>query len=212
MRILASLSKVLAPIAVLASTSAMARGPVPAEPITIKKIQYNGSGCPLGTVAQNVADTKDSFTLTFSEFIAETGPGIPLSQSRKNCVLTLVLDVPSGWQFSVADFYYRGFMDLDQGIRAEQSASYFFEGQGQTGRFATNKMGPYSSDYVYQDTIGLASAVWSPCSVERALNINTSIRVDNTNKRAYPNAQGLITNDSVDGQIRQVWGLTWRRC
>jgi hypothetical protein len=205
-------SMFLAPLAMLASTSVFARGPVPSEPIRIKKIQYNGSGCPIGTVAQNVSPAKDSFTLTFSDFVAESGPGIPLSQGRKNCIMTLVLDVPSGWQYSIADFYYRGFMDLDRGIRAEHAASYFFEGQGQTGRFASQKLGPYEADYVYKDQIGLSSAVWSPCSAERALNINASIRVDNTNRRQYPNAQGMITNDSVDGQITQVWGLTWRRC
>ncbi len=197
----------------LASSSLFARSAVvPQEPVLIKKIQYNGSGCPLGTVAQNIAPSKDSFTLSFSEFVAETGPGIPLSASRKNCILTLVLDVPAGWQYSIADFYYRGFMDLDRTIRAEHSASYFFEGQGQTGRFGTRQMGPYASDYVYTDQIGLASAVWSPCNVQRALNINASIRVDNTDRRYHPEAQGLITNDTIDGQIKQVWGLTWRRC
>ncbi len=213
MKVLGSIAKVLAPIALLASSSAFASGwPVPAEPITIKRIQYNGTGCPLGTVAENISTKKDSFTLTFSEFVAEAGPGIPLSAGRRNCILTLVLDVPGGWQYSVGEFYYRGFLDLDQGIKAEQSATYFFEGQGLQGRFASSSFGPYEKDYVYTDKVGLASAVWSPCGVERALNINTAIRVDNTNRRQYPNAQGFITTDSVDGQIKQVWGLTWRRC
>ncbi|MCX6131583.1 MAG: DUF4360 domain-containing protein, partial [Proteobacteria bacterium] len=92
------------------------------------------------------------------------------------------------------------------------SASYFFEGQGFTGRFASNQSGPYTSDYVYNDNIGLSSAVWSPCGIERALNINTAIRVSNTDNRKYRNARGLISNDSVDGQIKQVWGITWRPC
>jgi hypothetical protein len=150
--------------------------------------------------------------LTFSEFVAEAGPGISLSAGRKNCVATLVLDIPSGWQYSITSFFYRGFMALDKGIQAEHSASYFLEGQGKTGTFTAKNFGPYENDYVYNDKVGIASAVWSPCGVERALNINTAIRVSNTNARAYPHAQGLITNDSIDGQITQVWGLTWRRC
>lgn len=67
---------------------------VPSEPITIQKIQYNGTGCPLGTVAQNVSDDKQAFTLTFSEFIAESGPGISLAQGRKNCIATVTLGAP----------------------------------------------------------------------------------------------------------------------
>ncbi|MDQ3234176.1 MAG: DUF4360 domain-containing protein [Pseudobdellovibrionaceae bacterium] len=213
MKVFGSIIKFIAPLLVVgAAAHAEERFPVPSEPITIKKIQYNGTGCPLGTVAKNISEDKTAFTLTFSEFVAEAGPGISLSAGRKNCVATLVLDVPAGWQYSIGSFFYRGFMDLDQGIKAEHSASYFLEGQGKTGTFASSKWGPYESDYVYNDKVGISSAVWSPCGVERALNINTSIRVSNTNAGAFPSAQGLITNDSIDGQITQVWGLTWRRC
>ncbi len=185
---------------------------VPVEPVQIKKVLYNGSGCPLNTVASNIADDKTSFTLTFSEFVAEAGPNISLANGRRNCTMTLVLDVPAGWQYSVASFYYRGFMQLDEGIKAEHGADYFFEGQGLTGRFGTNKVGPLSSEYVYNDNVGLASSIWSPCQEERALNINAKIRVSNTDTKKYPTARGLITNDSVDGIIKQVWGLTWKRC
>ncbi|WP_141732606.1 DUF4360 domain-containing protein [Oligoflexus tunisiensis] len=214
MKVFGSIVKFVAPLLVLGAAAAHAeeRNPVPSEPITIKKIQYNGTGCPLGTVAKNISEDKTAFTLTFSEFVAEAGPGISLSAGRKNCVATLVLDVPAGWQYSIGSFYFRGFMALDKGIRAEHSASYFLEGQGKTGTFSSRQSGPYENDYVFNDNVGISSAVWSPCGVERALNINTSIRVSNTNSRQYPNAQGLITNDSIDGQITQVWGLTWRRC
>lgn len=184
----------------------------PSEPITIERIQYNGTGCPLGTVAQNVSDDKQAFTLTFSEFFAEAGPGISLAQGRKNCIATVTLNIPAGWQYSVANFYYRGFMQLDEGIKAEHSVDYSFEGQGRTNRFASTMSGPYESDYVYSDSVGLATTVWSPCGVSRALNLNTKIRVSNTSSASYPEARGFITNDSIDGQITQVFGLTWRRC
>lgn len=213
MKVFGSIVKFVAPLLVLAAVAkAEDRPPVPSEVITIKKIQYNGTGCPLGTVAKNVSEDKTAFTLTFSEFVAESGPNISLSAGRKNCVATVVLNVPGGWQFSIADFYYRGFIALDLGVSAEHSASYFFEGQGQTGKFAATKTGPFDNDYVFHDQVGLGSQVWSPCGVERALNINASIRVANTNTTKYPSARGLITNDSIDGQITQIWGITWRRC
>jgi len=213
MKVIGSIVKFFAPLLMIATAAkAEDRLPVPSEVITIKKIQYNGTGCPLGTVAKNVSEDKTAFTLTFSEFVAEAGPGISLASGRKNCIATLVLSVPGGWQFSIADFYYRGFMALDQGITAEHSSDYSFEGQGTTGRFASTEAGPYESDFVYHDQVGLGSIVWSPCGIERALNINTKIRVANSNTSKYPGARGLITNDSIDGQITQIWGITWRRC
>lgn len=185
---------------------------VPSEPITIQKITYNGTGCPLGTVAQNVSEDKQAFTLTFSEFVVEAGPNITLAAGRKNCIATLSLSIPSGWQYSVANFFYRGFLQLDDGVKSEHSVDYSFEGQGKTARFASNASGPFQDDYVYSDTVGIESNVWSPCGVTRALNLNTKIRVANSNTATYPNARGFMTNDSIDGQITQIFGLTWRKC
>ncbi len=217
MSMVGTLLKLFVPAALLLSNAAAsAQYAPPAGSVTIKKILFNGTGCPIGTVAQNISTDNKAFTLTFSDFIAETGPGLPLSAGRKNCTLTAVLSVPAGWQYSVGSFYYRGFMDLGQGIKAEHTTNYFFEGQGDTGTFRSQEMGPLSKDFVYTDRVGLASvympSVWSPCRAERALNINVSIRASNVNPRAFPNSQGLITNDSVDGEVKQVYGLSWRPC
>lgn len=216
MSMVGNLAKVLAPAALLVSSVSFADILVPAEPVTIKSIKLNGTGCPMGSVAQNISEDKQAFTLTFSEFVAETGPGLSPSNARKNCVVTATLNVPVGWQYSIGSFYYRGYMGLDEGIVATHSTTYFFEGQGRTGRFQSTKEGPLAEDFIFTDKIGLSSAVmpdtWSDCSKQRALNINTSIRVSNVDSASYPNAQGLITNDSIDGEIKQVFGLTWRRC
>ncbi len=212
MSMVGNFAKVLAPAALLLASNSFAQALVPSGPVVIKRISANGTGCPAGTVSTNISDDKQAFTLTFSEFVAEAGPGLASSVGRKNCILTATLGVPVGWQYSVGSFFYRGFMGLDLGIRATHSTSYFFAGVGRQGTFQSTKDGAYSSDYVFSDKVGLASVNWSDCNAERDLNINTSIRVSNTNPALYPNAQGLITNDSIDGEIKQVFGLTWRRC
>lgn len=177
--------------------------------VRIRNIMYNGSGCPIGSVGQNIAPDFKAFTLTFSDYIAEIGPGIPLSDARKNCQLTLDMYFPQGWQFAIATFDYRGYVTLDTRVQATQSSAYYFQGQGQTGRFSTNFSGPVDRDYQFRDTIGLTSLVWSPCGATRALNINTQVRLNN---RSNPNGSGLITTDSIDGQIIHKYGLQWRRC
>lgn len=214
MRLFGKTTALLMPLTFAASTAALANTK-PSEGLQIKEIIYNGSGCPIGSVAENVSAAKDAFTLTFSEFYAEVYEGSRPSEQTKNCILTLVLDVPRGWQFSIADFYYRGFMDLDPYVNATHSTTYFFQGQGRQGSFESLKEGRnygFNGEYVYRDRIGLESNVWSVCNVERSLNINTRIRVDNTRKNSNPAAQGYIANDSIDGKIVQKFGITWRRC
>lgn len=192
--------------ALLVTGSLFAQAP---NTVQIRNIMYNGSGCPLGTVAKNVAPDYKAFTLIFSEYIAEIGPGIPLSSARRNCQITLDMYFPQGWQFAIASFDYRGYVTADAGVTGTQSSAYYFQGQGQTGRFSSNFNGPIDRDYQFRDTIGLTSLVWSPCGASRALNINTQVRLNN---RLNPNGSGLITTDSIDGQIVHKYGLQWRRC
>ncbi len=188
----------------------------PAGSVKIKSISAIGTGCPdSSTYSTNISDDAQAFTVTFSDFVAEVGPGIPLSESRKNCALTATLSIPNGYQFSVATFNYRGFIDLDRKVKADHTVQYYFQGQSQTGKFTASEVGPKAQDFVYTEKVGLESVyipdVWSPCNVDRALIINPSIRVSKQ-AGAAANAQGLITNDSVDGEIQQVFGFVWRKC
>ncbi|MBC7530200.1 MAG: DUF4360 domain-containing protein [Oligoflexus sp.] len=232
MSMISNLAKLLVPAALLLSATAFAtdtttpapatttpaapvvEGPVPGT-VQIKKITAAGTGCPdASTYSTNISPDNQAFTVTFSDFIAEVGAGIPLSAGRKNCSLTLDLQIPNGWQFSIATFNYRGFMDLGDKVQAEHTTSYFFQGQP-SGTFQAKEVGPKSKDFVYTEKLGLTSVyipnVWSPCNISRALTINPSIRVSKM-AGAKAGAQGLITNDSVDGEIKQVFGMVWRRC
>ncbi len=69
--------------------------------------------------------------------------------------------------------------------------------------------GPIDLNYQIRDTLGLTALVWSPCGAQRALNINTEIRTDNS---AFSSRHGLMTTDSIDGEVKLIYGLTWRRC
>ncbi|MBC7661609.1 MAG: DUF4360 domain-containing protein [Chitinophagaceae bacterium] len=216
MSMFGTLAKALVPAAfTLAASAAFADGPIPGT-VQITHLTAAGTGCPdPSTYSTNISPDAQAFTVTFSEFVAEVGPGLPLTASRKNCSLTVDLKVPAGWQYSVATFNYRGFMDLGDRVQAEHTTDYFFQGQSTPGKFKAVVTGPVSKDFVYTDKIGLTSvympSVWSPCNVQRALTINPSVRVTKL-QGASRDAQGIITNDSVDGELKQVFGLAWRHC
>jgi hypothetical protein len=177
--------------------------------VRVKSISYAGSGCPAGTVATNVAQDRQAFTLLFDSYIAEVGPGVPFREKRKNCQINLDLDFPSGWSYSIFTVDYRGYASLERGVKATQQASYYFQGQGQTATLKTVLKGPLDQNFQIRDTLGLDATVWSPCGARRALNINSQVQADNT---GASNKYGLITTDSIDGELKLVYGIKWTRC
>jgi hypothetical protein len=68
-------------------------------------------------------------TLIFDDMVAAVGPGIAASEMRKNCVLNLLLHYPQGFQYSVLDTTYRGYVYLDAGLTAKQEALFWFSGR-----------------------------------------------------------------------------------
>ena len=173
--------------------------------LSIRGITYAGSGCPAGTIEGDVASDLSGVKLYFDEFVAETGPGVPFSEGRKNCQIVLDLNLPQGWSYAIANVSYRGYVDLDRGVTATQTSTYYFQGSANQASLHTTLNGPVNDDYVIRDTLAVTNQIWSPCSAQRALNINASVR---TTGRSY----GLITLDSVKARVEHAYGLTFRRC
>lgn len=186
--------------------SSLPSAPNPRE-VYIKSISYAGTGCPAGTVANMLADDAKAFTLLFDSYVAEGGPGIPLSAGRKNCQIAVDMRFPSGWSFTIVDVDYRGYANIDRGALGTQKTTYYFAGQTKTAALESNFRGPMAKDYQIRDTLGLAAAVYSPCGVNRALNLNTQVRVQTSGSQ-----QALMTLDSIDGQLTHKYGLQWQRC
>jgi len=174
--------------------------------VTIKKIVFAGSGCPANSVGQFVSDDRTTFTLIFDSMVAQLGGGATIAQSRVNCQLNLNLEYPSGWQYSILSTTFRGYVAIDPDVTGLQQATYYFSGQSAQSTSTVKFAGPDEEDYVQIGAIGVQSLVWSPCgSSNSALNINIQVRLSGK-------GTGLITQDSVDGQIQYVVGLQWRHC
>jgi hypothetical protein len=185
--------------------------PALADPssFSIKSIQYAGTGCPAGTVAGNVSPDLKAFTLLFDGYVAEAGPGVSLAASRKNCQLSISFTCPAGYQFALVDVDTRGFYSLDPFVTATQKTSFYFQGSAVTPSVERVVTGSADGDYQARDTFPAAQRVWGACGASsRALNINTQVRVDNSRAR---NNRGIITVDSLDGSLRETFGITWQR-
>lgn len=196
--------------AMMSSNSAFAQATPDPSQVYIQRLTYAGAGCATGTVAHNVASDAKAFTLLFSNFIAEAGPNVRAGKDRSACRITVDLRFPNGWSYSVFTVDYRGFMSLDPNVSATQKSSYYFQAaSGSARNFSTTSWGPVDRDYQLRDSIVVSDLNWSPCGRTRAMNIDTEISVNNSLARQN---SGVITIDSIDGQLVQTYGVIWQRC
>lgn len=196
---------VLAALAMMIPAAAFAQAPNPDE-VYVQSIAYGGSGCPQGSVGSSFANDRKSFTLIFDSFVASQGPGVPATESRKNCQMSVNLRVPNGFQFSIGTVDYRGYVSLPAGVTARQKATYSFAGSSAQVSSGTNFTGPVSKDYLSRDEVPFSTVVWSACGAVAPVNINAEVRTSGGASQAQ------ITTDSVDGKVQHILGLRWRSC
>ena len=180
--------------------------------IAIENLQAIGSGCPKGTVIQNVAEDGQSFVLYFSDFVAELGDGIKKSEGRKSCQINLNLKHSPGWRFSVVEFDFNGYAFLDEEISADYQTNYYFQGDLDGLKIVETMNGPVDGAFYIEQTSAPTEKYWSNCDKDRAININTVIKLQK-GENAQPYASGLVTTDSLDGTLGiQTWRLSWEKC
>src|SRR6188474_114001 len=104
----------------------------PLDRIVIDVVTVNGSGCPAGTAAVAVSPDNTAFTVTYSTYLAQVGVGATPIDMRKNCQLNIVVHVPQGFTYAIAQADYRGFAHLASGATAIERANYYFQGTSPT--------------------------------------------------------------------------------
>lgn len=68
-------------------------------------------------------------TLIYDAYVASIGPGVAVTEKRKNCQLNVDLYYPGGFQFSIFSADYRGYAALDKSVTGTQRSTYYFSGQ-----------------------------------------------------------------------------------
>ena len=179
-----------------------------AQTLTIGEPSYGGTGCPGGSASVSVSPDQTSLSILFDQFLVEAGGSTGKTFDRKNCNIAIPVTVPQGYSVSVFAIDYRGFVGIPSGGRAQLSVNYFLPGGGRGVTTTKTFSGPYSSDYIKSDSLGLSAIVWTACGASTNLRANTSMRVQ-TNSN---NAQAMATVDTMDVQAGLIYHLQWRRC
>jgi len=172
-------------------------------------VTANGSGCPAGTWDAAISDDGQTFTLRFSQYETTIDPGQAIA--IKDCQLAIKLHSPQGLSYAVSSFYYSGYAFLDSsGMAAAQTAKYYFQGNPiAANENRSDLRGPLDKEYVFQDNVGTVDWVWSPCGVDRNLNVATRVQLRNNPRKT---GSGYISNTTVDGSVELKFKLSWRHC
>lgn len=174
--------------------------------LTVQAAQ--GSGCPTGSYTTAISPDKTAFTVAYSKYTAQAGPGVTSTDNRRNCQLMVWVHVPSGFTYAIAAADYRGYGNLAKGATAVEQASYYFQGNPQTAYKSHSFSGPMDDNWQTRDETDAPSLSFLPCGEIRYLNINTELRV----KQGTSNQVSYMTMDSVDGSLRTIYHFAWQKC
>lgn len=180
----------------------------PAGQVQIRGVTYGGTGCPQGTVGSQISADRSVMTLIFDSYIASIGPGIAVTEQRKNCQLNVDILYPGGFQYSILSADYRGYSSIQKGVTGTLKSTYYFSGQTAQSSTEYSFIGPVTGDYLKHDEADSTSVVWSPCGASGMLNINSQVRLTSSNS----SATGLLTTDSTDLKFTQVVYVQWKKC
>jgi hypothetical protein len=108
-------------------------------------------------MSSQISEDRTTVTLIFDSYIASIGPGISVTDSRKNCQLNVDIRYPGGFQYSILSADYRGYASLQQGISGTLKSTYYFAGQTAQVSFLSpdSSMGIYADDSIVQHAIRL---------------------------------------------------------
>ncbi|MEO1428844.1 MAG: DUF4360 domain-containing protein [Cyanobacteria bacterium J06633_8] len=157
---------------------------------------YGGNGCPDGSARVIVSPDGQELTLLFDKFIAE---GNNPKNSRKSCNLAIPIKVPQGFQISLYDADYRGYVSPH--TKGRLRAEYFFAGQrGPVFQRVFNG----ETDYNVRDSLATVGNVWSACGKSENMRVNAAMSA---------RGKGIATVDSFDLAHRGLkYHIKYRAC
>lgn len=193
--------------------------------VSIQSLEYRGTGCATNTATINISPDNQAFTIFFSNFMVDTSErqGRPV---RKTCELNMSLAAPLGWSYTIVGVQVRGYASLETGVVGAQTL--FAKIGSTTSQIAKLPLrGPYTDDFMNTAAIPLQNAQWSACdnNRQRPLHLRSALNIRPAGARFNDDQgdvddpslgtnlpSGLITIDSVDGELTQIYSISWKRC
>lgn len=188
--------------AALVGVSAAEADPVTPPELSVKVAGYNGSGCSATNGTARPGVDKQSVEFTFGSFAADTAAG----SLTKACSVLLDIQHSAGYAWAPTGFTLKGRLDVEDGAKAVQTSSYFFQGSDEIYTLATPFDGPVQGPYTANDDS--KPTTWYQCGpTKRLFYVKSSLAV-----QAGPAGERAFI--SIDGQeiTASKIQLKWKRC
>ncbi len=164
-----------------------------ASEVSIQGAGYGGNGCPAGSASVNVSPDGQELSVLFDKFVADK------NTRRASCNLTIPIKVPQGFQISLYDADYRGY--VAPRTTARLRSEYFFAGHRGPVFQRTFKG---ETDYNVRDRLQTMANVWSACGDSVNMRVNSSMTAS---------GQGNASVDSFDLSHKGlVYHIKYRSC
>ncbi|MCX6131677.1 MAG: DUF4360 domain-containing protein [Proteobacteria bacterium] len=157
-------------------------------------------GLSLSPLVLAEADVPNSFRI---QSIRSNG-----TEERKNCRLLFDTEQDAAWEYAILAVNFRGYAALEAGVRGQQNLRIGPPSAENQAKLILS--GPYDDDYINTQEMGLGNLKWSGCQSNKVKDFVIAASLLLVADR--PEARGLFTVDTFDGEIRQEYELLWRKC
>ncbi|GAB7039048.1 MULTISPECIES: DUF4360 domain-containing protein [Catenuloplanes] len=203
----ATLGTVLAlPLSAPAHADDATADAVPDGNVTVEVLAASGSGCPPGSASVITKSDKSGFRIRYYDFVAYAGGGAAVAERRKNCQIGVLITVPAGWTFAIAEAEYRGRARLHPGATGLQRTNYYWQGSSENSGTEQTFTGPLGGYWSTRDVAPVL--IYTPCTAQRVLNINTELRVDAGGSAGTSS----MSMNSSEGDVDTLFNFSWTRC
>ena len=165
----------------------------PPGPVTIEVTAVSGDGCPQGTASVAMSPDNEAFTVTYSDFLVQSG--------KKSCTIELRVNHAAGYTYGIAATDYRGFAHLEGKAKGVVRNDYRFPGFP-TRHSTHTYQGPMSDNWYVTDTP--AAPQHGSCQDRKPLVVETELKVTG--------AGSFMTMDSTDSSVSTTFRLSWKKC
>ncbi|MFD4675741.1 DUF4360 domain-containing protein [Lentzea sp. NPDC058450] len=146
-----------------------------AQAPVLEVVTVNGSGCAAGDADVKTDDR--TFTIGYHQFLARAGNDSSPVDLRKNCQVSLRVNVPDGYTFALVRTSYNGYTHLQSGATGLSRVSTYVQGTTPTATVSQPFTGPFSDAWQTHYRPNSADVQWVPCGEQRNININAEVRV-----------------------------------
>jgi hypothetical protein len=189
-----------------AHAAADALAAAPDGKVTVEVVAANGSGCAPGTASVIANSDNTGFRIRYNDFVAEAGGGADATDRRKNCQIGVVVTVPAGWTFAIAEADYGGRARLYAGATAVQRTNYYWQGSSETSSTTETFTGPVNGYWETRDVAPVL--IYTPCAAQSVLNINTELRVNG----GTSSSTSSVSMKTSEGDVDTLFNFSWTRC